>query len=111
MTLLRRTSQCTVPADARAAPTSPPMSACEDDDGNPKYQVIRFQAIAPTRAEKMRTRPSWPEGVPMMPLPTVFATFVEMKAPARLKAAAMASAMRGVSARVDTVVAIALAAS
>src|SRR3954467_10017534 len=45
----------------------------------------------------------------MMPLPTVFAPSVERNAPARLSTAAMASALRGVSARVDTAVAIALA--
>ena len=28
------------------------MSACEDDEGSPKYQVIRFQVIAPIRAAK-----------------------------------------------------------
>ena len=47
----------------------------------------------------------------MIPLPTVFATFAPRNEPSRLKTAAMASATRGVSARVDTEVAIALAAS
>ena len=27
------------PWAANAAPTTPPMRACEDDDGSPKYQV------------------------------------------------------------------------
>jgi len=47
----------------------------------------------------------------MMPLPTVWATLVPKNAPARLAIAAIPSAMRGVRARVDTDVAIALAAS
>jgi hypothetical protein len=47
----------TVPAEASAAPTSPPIRACEDDDGMPKYQVMRFHVIAPMRAENTRTRP------------------------------------------------------
>jgi hypothetical protein len=46
-----------------------------------------------------------------MMLPTVLATFVDTSAPARLNTAASASAARGVRARVDTDVAIALAAS
>src|SRR3954462_8546251 len=46
-----------------------------------------------------------------MMLPTVLATFTETSEPARLKTAARANAARGVRARVDTDVAIALAAS
>ena len=38
-----------VPESARAAPTMPPIRAWELEEGSPKYQVIRFQAIAPTR--------------------------------------------------------------
>ena len=46
-----------------------------------------------------------------MPLPTVPATLLETSAPNRLKPAAMMTAVRGESARVDTEVAIALALS
>ena len=42
-------SQSTVTPEARPAPTSPPISACEDDDGMPKYHVMRFQVMAPTK--------------------------------------------------------------
>ena len=49
-TLSRMPLHCTVAPAASAAPTRPPISACEDDDGRPKYQVSRFQAIAPTSA-------------------------------------------------------------
>ena len=45
------------------------------------------------------------------PLPTVSATFLPRCAPMKLPTAAMASAARGVRARVLTLVAIALAAS
>src|SRR4051812_46354846 len=31
------------PVFATAAPMRPPMSACDDDEGNPKSQVIAFQ--------------------------------------------------------------------
>ena len=40
------------PLAANAAPTTPPISACEELDGSPKYQVTRFQAIAPIRPAK-----------------------------------------------------------
>src|SRR4029079_10798287 len=96
---------------ARAAPTSPPMSACDDDDGSPKYQVSRFQPVAPTSAANTTTRLAAPGGSWMMPLPTVFATLAPRNDPRRLNTAAIARATRGVNARVDTDVAIALAAS
>jgi homoserine dehydrogenase len=44
-------------------------------------------------------------------LPTVVATLIEMNAPAKLNTPAISTAVRAVSARVDTVVAMALAAS
>ena len=37
------------PAAAIAEPTTPPMSAWLELDGRPRYQVIRFHVIAPTR--------------------------------------------------------------
>src|SRR5207248_4526436 len=89
----------------------PPMRACDDDEGKPKYHVVRFHTMAPTTAAKMRTSPSWVFGASMMPLPTVVATLVETSEPTRLNTAASARAARGVSARVETEVAIALAAS
>jgi hypothetical protein len=52
-----------------------------------------------------------PSGASMMPLPTVLATPVPIRAPTKFMTAAMISATRGVSARVETDVAIALAAS
>ena len=50
-------------------------------------------------------------GAVMIPLPTVSATSVPRKAPRKFITAAMINATRGVSARVETEVAIALAAS
>ena len=47
----------------------------------------------------------------MMPAPTVAATLVETSAPTTFMTAASSSAARGVRARVDTLVAIAFAAS
>ena len=37
------------PLAAKAAPTRPPMSACDELEGSPKYQVARFHAMAPIR--------------------------------------------------------------
>ena len=42
-----------IPALAIPPPTSPPISACELEDGIPNPQVIRFQTIAPTNAAKI----------------------------------------------------------
>ena len=101
----------TVPAEATAAPISPPISACDDEEGMPKYQVVMFQTIAPISAHSTTTSPGTPPGASMIPLPTVVATAVPRKAPTRFITAAMISAVRGASARVDTEVAIAFAAS
>src|SRR3954454_12621710 len=107
-TLSRIPDHCTDSDAARAAPTSPPISACDDDDGSPKYQVIRFHAIAPMSAAKTTSRPPGPDGGSMIPLPTVAATLVEIRAPTRFITAASPRATRGVSAFVETATAMAL---
>src|ERR1700729_2218914 len=60
------------PALAMPPPTNPPISACEEDDGMPNPQVIRFQTMAPTRAAKI-TCVSMMLGS-TMPVPMVRAT-------------------------------------
>jgi hypothetical protein len=109
---------CTIPPHSttpsvanRVAPTSPPNSACDEEEGIPKYQVSRFQQIAPTTPAKTTPRLARPVGRSTSPLPTVLATFSPRWVPAKLPSAATASATRGVSARVETEVAIAFAAS
>ena len=97
------------PDCASAAPTSPPISACDDDDGSPSHQVSRFQTIAPSTAASTVFGVASPES--MIPLPTVEATAVVTKAPARLAIAAIRTASRGESARVETEVATAFAVS
>ena len=97
------------PTATRVAPTRPPISACDELEGMPKYQVIRFQAMAPARAASTTVCES--VGSVTRPLPTVFATFWPAKAPSMLKAAAMSSATRGDSARVEIEQAMALAES
>ncbi len=85
------------------------MSACEEDEGRPSHQVSRFQTIAPRTAASTVFGVARP--VSMMPLPTVFATAVVTNAPARFAMAAISTASRGESARVETDVATALAVS
>ena len=87
----------------------PPISACEDDDGSPNHQVARFQAIAPIRPPK--TIVGVTASASTMPLATVAATSSEMNAPAKLRTADMSTAARGDIARVEMLVAIALAVS
>src|SRR4051812_13739639 len=106
MTFFTMPAHLTLPLDARAAPTRPPIKACDDDEGKPKYQVMRFHAIAPTTAAKTTVRPSCVFGTSMMPFPTVPAILVDTSEPKRLKTAASRRAARGVRARVDTEVAI-----
>src|SRR4051794_9787413 len=86
------------PTAANVEPTMPPISACEDDDGNPKYQVSRFQAIAPTNPEK--TIGSVMTLGSTMPLAIVAATASDRNAPTKFKDAAIATATRGAIARV-----------
>lgn len=73
------------PACDSDEPTSPPTSACEDDEGMPKYQVNRFQRIAPSRAES--TTPCVTAPGSTSPLPIVAATAVPVSAPRKLRTA------------------------
>src|SRR4051812_682096 len=97
------------PSAMNAAPTTPPISACDELDGNPKYQVSRFHMIAPIRPAKTIVIVIEPELT--MPLAIVAATACEMNAPTKLRIAAMATAVRGGSARVEIDVATTLAVS
>ena len=85
------------------------MRACDELEGRPKYQVMRFQLMAPMRAASTTICES--AGRVTMPLPTVSATFWPANAPTMLSTAAMSRATRGERARVDTDVAMALAES
>ena len=50
--VLRKPAATSEPAPlfATAAPASPPIKACDELEGMPKYQVMMFHAIAPTSA-------------------------------------------------------------
>src|ERR1700712_5155161 len=110
-TLSSRPAHLTVTEPASAAPTRPPIRACDDEDGRPCHQVNRFQTIAPINPARTTVRPPRPCGAAMIPDPTVRATLVEISAPRTFMAAAITSATRGVRARVETVVAMAFAES
>ena len=110
-TLLTTPCQCTTLAAPMAAPMSPPMRAWVEDDGRPNHQVIRFHVMAPIKAANTMTSPWVPDGVAMMPAPTVAATLVDTSAPTTFIAAAMSSATRGRKAFVVMETATALAAS
>ena len=95
-----------------AAPLSAPTSAWVELLGRPRYQVTRFQAIAPIKAAIMTTSPALKATI----LAMVFDTLAWKKttvitAPARLRTAAIKTASLGDMARVDTEVAIAFAVS
>ena len=98
------------PALATPAPTKPPTKACEDDDGMPNHQVMRFHEIAPLSAPKMTALSII--SFEMIPLPTVSATCrPKNKKATKLKNAAQTTAACGVSSRVETMRAIEFAAS
>src|SRR6476646_5345847 len=99
-----------IPALAIPPPTNPPIRACELEDGIPNPQVIRFQTIAPISAAKITCASTMLGST--MPVPMVCATLSPntMKA-TKLKNAAQNTAYCGRSTRVDTIVAIELAAS
>src|SRR5690349_7240122 len=97
------------PTAATAEPTTPPIRACEELDGNPNHQVIRFQAIAPIKPAK--TIVGVITSASTTSLATVAATLIEMKAPTKLRMAAKAIATCGRAAPVEIEVATTLAVS
>ena len=99
------------PAPTMTAPTRPPNRACEELDGRPTSQVMRFQMIAPTNPAKMKAALMVTCCSLMMPPEMVFATSVDKKAPIRLSVPAAMTAVFGLSAPVAMEVAMALAVS
>ena len=85
------------------------MSACDELDGIPKYQVSRFQVIPPARPAATTCSVTTP--VSTRPLAIVAATASERNAPTRLSTPERATATRGGSAPVAIEVAIALPVS
>src|SRR5258705_12948173 len=98
------------PALTTAAPAKPPINAWEELVGNPQTHVIRSHTIAPmspARITHSSTTAVW-----TTPLPTVRATLTpKPNAATKLKNTAQTTTSSGVSTRVDTTVAMELAAS
>ena len=112
ITLLTTPLQITpwLPTWAIPTPTRPPTRACEEEEGRPKYHVIIFQIMAPISAARMSDC-LFVASPTTIPLVIVLATPVKRKAPIKLKTAAIVTALPGERERVETDVAIALAAS
>src|SRR5690606_23407841 len=98
-------------AAASAAPSRPPISACEDEDGRPNHQVIRFQVIPPISAHRISCEPTSITPASISPDEIVLATAVPASAPIRFIDAARPTACIGESTLVATTVAIELAVS
>ena len=86
------------------------MSAWLELDGRPRNQVTRFHVIAPTRPARMISSviASWRRSTFAISWPRLEG---HERAGEEFRTAAIATACRGPSARVDTVVAIELAVS
>jgi len=110
-TLSQMPSQLTTssPEAAIDEPATPPIRAWLELEGSPRNQVMRFQVIAPTSPARM-TLKVIVSGF-TIPLAMVAATANDANAPAKFRIAARMTAVRGVSALVETLVAIALAVS
>src|SRR5579862_4660645 len=98
-----------LPTAASSAPTTPPISACDELEGSPKYHVMRFHTMAPASPAKAIVSVTLPAET--IPPATVAATLSEMKAPAKFSTEAIAMAARGESARVEMEEATTLAVS
>src|SRR5579884_913018 len=97
------------PAAASVAPTTPPISACEELDGMPKNQVARFHRMPPTRPAN--TTVGVTRWLCTRPPAIVAATLNERNAPTRFSKPDRATATRGGRAPVAIEVAIALPVS
>src|SRR3954470_5621849 len=97
------------PSAANAAPTTSPISACDELEGNPNHQVARFHMIAPINPAK--TTVGVIASAFTIPFATVAATASDMKAPTKFRIAANVTATRGGTARVEIAVATTFAVS
>src|SRR5712671_7127103 len=98
------------PALVTAAPASPPINAWELLEGMPSHHVIKFQQMAPMSAPNITAAST--ASAATIPVPTVWATWrPKNKNAMKLKKAAQITAYCGRNTRVETTVAIELAAS
>src|SRR5579884_741766 len=114
ITTLPRSAQATAsrpPAWATPAPTRPPTKACVELLGSPRYQVARFQAMAPSSPAITLSRLGRWSRVAMVLETALPKKSTVIRAPIRLSTAESSTARRGERARVETEVAMALAVS
>src|SRR5947209_6092472 len=92
------TFHCTAPRprDAPVAPIKPPIRACDELLGRPRYQVSRFQMMAPSSAARIILSVTLDGDT--TPLPIVAATCRVVNAPRKFMAAERRIAARGESA-------------
>ena len=62
------------PTDKMAAPSKPPTSAWDEEDGIPRYQVIKFQVIADNTAAVMTTSVTAEGSMRSLPIASATAT-------------------------------------
>ena len=99
-----------IPELAVAAPTSPPTRVCDELDGNPHHQVIKFHPMAAISAAAITVR--FITSVLTTPLPMVVATFKgKIRKATKLKVDANITAEKGDNTFVETTVAMELAES
>ena len=80
------------------APIIPPIKACDELEGKPILSVMKFQMMAPPNADMITTSFTAPGSI--IPLPTIFATAVDIKAPTTFRTPAITTAVTGLSTRV-----------
>src|ERR1700730_17205351 len=93
------------PAAATPAPISPPTRACVELLGSPAYQVIRVQAVAPSRGAVMTTTVGCASRLAIVLETLAPKKTTVTRAPTRFRTAAISTASRGDSARVEIEVA------
>ena len=102
------------PLDIIAAPAKPPISVCEDEEGIPFHQVKRFHIIAAMTPASIIGNVIYCsitvlDTVLAIPKPPII--YFAIKKATKLKNAAHNTARNGERTRVETIVAIELAAS
>ncbi len=97
------------PAAANVAPITPPINACDELDGIPKYQVNKFQVIPPHNPANTTVKSIAP--LLTNPLAIVAATLNDKNAPTKFNAPDSNTAIRGGNAPVAIDVAIAFPVS
>jgi hypothetical protein len=98
-----------MPLATIAEPASPPRSACDDDVGRPHHHVSRSHTTAPRSAAPTSGSVTTCASTPLAMLPAT--CVLKTRNATKLKNAAHTTARRGLSTRVETTVAIELAAS